>query len=66
MQEATLKIHVGRIDFEGKSVWFRSLESEPSEEEMSAWVTKYRGEVRQRGRSNPLIIDVERDRLRGA
>jgi hypothetical protein len=59
-------IHVSRIAFEGNNVWFRSHLQKPTEEEMNAWVPRYAEEVRQRGPRNPLVIDVDGDKLRSA
>jgi hypothetical protein len=59
------QIHVRRVTVHGYMIWFRSVVSPPTDEEMNAWAPRYREEARQRGPRNPLIIDVEGDKLRG-
>ena len=58
-------IHVSRLSYEGGKVWFRSLVSKPTDNEMEKWIRGYGKEARQRGPRNPLMIDVEGDKLRG-
>jgi hypothetical protein len=64
MNEDTRQIQLSKVEYEGRMVWFKSLLQMPTDEEMSAWVPRYREKARQRGPRNPLLIDVERDRLR--
>jgi hypothetical protein len=66
MNEETQQIHLSKVEYEGRMVWFKSLLQLPTDEEMNAWVPRYRETARQRGPRNPLLIDVERDGLRGA
>ena len=65
MSEDRKPVYIGRIALEGHNVWFRLYRQEPTEEEMKAWAPRYAEEIRQRGPRNPLIIDVEGDKLRG-
>ena len=65
MNEETQQIQLSKVEYEGRMVWFKSLLKMPTEEEMNAWVPRYREKAHQRGPRNPLLIDVERDKLRG-
>jgi hypothetical protein len=66
MNEKTQQIQLSKVEYEGRMVWFKSLLQMPTDEEMNAWVPRYREKACQRGPRNPLLIDVERDGLRGA
>lgn len=58
------QIHVSKIRLQGSTVWFKSRISLPTNIEMDKWITRYWKEAKERGPRAPLVVDVERDKLR--